>query len=243
MSLLARTCTLVALIAALATWSAAAHADVRGAFRIGVEPLALDPSDDTPFVGSHVEDAVAAYNAVSAAYNRAHGFASGSTMAAASIDRSALGLHTTLLTFAPGLELGGEHVRFRIEGLVSVSDRVRAIGAGIYPLDVAVPLRGGAVTPYLAAGGTLRWLDRSDTDGDTGGLVTLRLAAGTRIGRHVAVELGVGVFLLGGVYNSGELQSMSSYDPRGSAPPPPADRIASGGEQAGMIDLSVGFVF
>ncbi|TMQ18188.1 MAG: hypothetical protein E6J91_08620 [Deltaproteobacteria bacterium] len=226
----------VAVVATLLAGNGAAHADVHGVFRIGVEPLGLEPSDGMPFIGNHVGEAVTAYNAAATAYNRAHGYAAGSTMASATIDRSDLGLHTTLVTFAPGLDLGGEHVRFRIEGLLGVSDRVRAIGAGIYPLELALPLRGGAITPYLIAGGTLRWLGRSDSDGESGGLVTLRAAAGTRIGDHMVVELGVGLYLLGGVYNSAVLQSMSGYDPRGSAPPPPADRAVAGGEQTGMIE-------
>lgn len=163
-------------------------------------------------------------------------------MASASIDASALGLHTTLVTFAPGVELGGKHVRFRIEGLASVSDRLHAFGLGMYPLDLALPLCDGAVTPYLVAGGTLRWLDRSDVDGESGGLVTLRAAAGARSGRHVVVELGVGLYLLGGVYNWVELQSMSRYDPHGNAPLLAPDRAVAGGQQSGMIDVSVGFV-
>lgn len=242
MSLPVRSYQLVVAVAAMLAGPASVHADARGVFRIGIEPLGLEPSGDTPLVGSHVDDAVAAYNAASAAYNRAHGFGSGSAMAAAPIDRSALGLHTTLVTFAPGLDVGGDHVRFRIEGLVGVSDRVRAIGVGVYPLDVAVPLSGGAITPYLVAGGTLRWLDRSDTDGEVGGLVTLRAAIGARIQRRVVVELGVGLYMLGGLYNSAELHSMMSYDPRGNTPPPPPDRAASGGTQSGMVDVSVGFV-
>jgi len=40
------------------------HADARAMFRLGVEPLGLDPSEDTPFVGEHVNDAVTAYNAI-----------------------------------------------------------------------------------------------------------------------------------------------------------------------------------
>ena len=216
-------------VAVLAGDLATAHADVRGMFRIGIEPLALDPSADTPFVGAHVDDAVSVYNAAS-------------TMASAPIDRTALGLHTTLVTLSPGLEVGGEHVMLRVEGLFGVSDHIRAIGAGLYPIDLALPLRGGTITPYLVAGGTLRWLDRSDTDGEVGGLVTLRAAAGTRIGRHAVVELGVGLFMLGGLYNHDELQSMSSYDPRGSAPPPPPDRAVAGGVQSGMVDVSIGFV-
>jgi hypothetical protein len=230
----------VVILVILFTARGIAHADARGVFRLGIEPIALDPSDDTPFVGSHVSDAVTAYNAASAAYNQLHGYAAGSMMASAPIDRTALGLHTTLLTFAPGFEVGGKHVMFRIEGLIGISDRVRAIGAGVYPLDLAVPLRHGTITPYLVAGGTLRWLDRSDLQGETGGLVALRAAVGARIAGHVVVELGVGLFMLGGLYNGAELQSMSSYDPRGSAPPPAPDRAVAGGEQSGMVDVSIG---
>jgi hypothetical protein len=238
----ARSYQFVVVAAALAFAGRTAAAEGRAVFRLGVEPLSLTPSEDTPFVGDHVNDAVTAYNAASSAYNRAHGFAAGSAMAVAPIDRDALGLHTTLLTFAPGFELGGEHVMFRIEGLVGISDHVRAFGVGLYPIDLQLPLRGSGVVPYLVAGGTLRWLDRSDLDGETGGLATVRAAAGARIGRHFAVELGVGLFMLGGLYNGSELRSMSSYDPRGMAPPPAPDRMVSGGEQTGMIDVSVGFV-
>jgi hypothetical protein len=35
---------------------------------------------------------------------------------------------------------------------------------------------------------------------------------------------------------------MSTYDPRGNAPPPAPERAVSGGTQSGMIDISVGFV-
>lgn len=240
---MSRSTQLALVIAAtLAAARGTVHADARGVFRIGIEPLGLDPSEDTPFVGEHVNDAVTAYNAASAAYNRAHGFGPGSPMAVAPIDRSALGLHTTLVTFAPGFEIGGEHVMFRLEGLVGISDHVRAIGAGVYPIDLALPLRNRSITPYVLAGGTLRWLDRTDTDGETGGLVTLRAAVGTRIGRHLAVELGVGLYMLGGLYNGDELQSMSRFDPRGNTPPPAPDRMVSGGTQSGMVDVSVGFV-
>jgi hypothetical protein len=232
----------LAVTAAIVTAHGAAHADARGVFRLGIEPLSLEPSDSMPFLGEHVGEAVAAYNAAAMAYNRAHGFAPGSAMATAPIDRGALGLHTTLVTFAPGLDVGGKHVRFRIEGLFGISDQVRAIGAGVYPLNLELPLRNRAFTPYLAVGGTLRWLDRSDTEGETGGLVTLRAAAGTRIGRHAVVELGVGLFMLGGLYNGSELESMVDYDPRGNAPLPAPDRAVAGGEQSGMIDVSVGFV-
>jgi hypothetical protein len=231
----------VAVIAASLFVGRTGAADVRGVFRLGVESLSLEPSEGTPLLGEHVDDAVTAYNAASAAYNRLHGYPAGSAMASASIDRAALGLHTTLVTFSPGLELGGDHVMVRIEGLLGISDQIRALGVGVYPLDLALPLRNGTVTPYLVGGGTLRWLDRSGTQGETGGLVTIRVAAGARIARHAVVELGVGLFMLGGLYNGAELESMMRYDPRGGAPLPPPDRAVSGGEQSGMVDVSVGF--
>ena len=218
----------------------AVHAETRGVFRVGVEPLALEPSPDTPWVGGYVDDAVTAYNVASASYNRAHGYAAGSTMASAPIDRSALGLRATLVTFAPGLELGGEHAMLRFEALLGVSDHVRALGIGVYPIDLALPLRNRTITPYLVAGGTARWLDRTTTDGEIGGLVTLRAAAGVRIG-HVVVELGYGMYVVGGVYDGGQLRSMSSYNPAGAAPPPAPDRAVAGGQQSGLVDVSVGF--
>lgn len=219
-----------------------AHADLRGMFRVGVEPLSLDPSSGTPFVGDRVDDAVTAYNEASSAYNRAHGYAAGSAMAAAPVDRRALGLHETLLTLAPGLDAGGEHVRFRIEGLFGTSSNVRAIGVGIYPVNIAIPLRAH-VTPYFVAGGTLRYLTSDVMKSETGGLATVRAAVGTRIGDHLAIELGVGVYMLGGLVDDAELRSMArSYDPRGNAPPPAPDTVVTGGEQSGMVDVSVGFV-
>lgn len=218
-----------------------AQADSRFSLRLGVEPLSLEPSPDTPYVGGYVTDAITAYNAAASAYNRAHGYSAGSAMARGSIDSSDLGLNATLVTLAPGWEGGGEHVKFRIEGLFGTSDHVRAYGIGLYPLDLSLPLRNGTVTPYFVAGGTLRWLSRSDVDGESGGLGTVRTAVGARIGQHIVVELGVGLAMLGGVYNKAELESMASYDPRGMAPPPPPDRVVSGGTQSGMIDFSFGF--
>jgi len=225
-----------------ATWLAAtatAQADVHGVFRVGVEPVALDASPDTPYVGGHVSDAVTAYNAASAAYNRAHNYPAGSAMAATTIDAGDLGLHATLLTFAPGVELGGRNLKVRAEGLLGFSDHVRALGVGLYPIDVSLPL--GDVTPYFVAGGTLRWLTRSDTDGEVGGLATVRTAVGARLGKRVVAELGCSLYMLGGTYNSDQLNAMSTYNPRGNTPPPPPDRVVSGGTQSGMIDISVGF--
>src|SRR4051794_39329857 len=91
-----------------------AHAEVRGMLRLGAEPLALSPTNDTPLIGGYLDDAVTGYNVASAMYNQAHGYAAGSPKASASIDRSAFALNTTLLTFAPALELGTEHVALRI---------------------------------------------------------------------------------------------------------------------------------
>lgn len=240
--LLDRIAKLAVVVATLVAAAAPARAEPRVVLRLGVEPLSLEPSADTPYVGGHVADAVNAYNGAVAAYNRAHGYAPGSAMASSPIDRSALGLRATLVTFSPGIEIGGDHVKLRAEGLLGIADHVRAYGVGLYPLDLSLPLRNGTVTPYLVAGGTLRLLDRSDTDGETGGLVTVRAATGARFGRHAVVELGIGLYVLGGLYDGAKLEAMArSYDPRGSAPPPLPDRAVSGGEQTGMVDISVGF--
>jgi hypothetical protein len=217
-----------------------AHADARGLLRIGVAPLALEPSSDTPVFGSYFDDAVTAYNTAAGAYNRAHGYAPGSAMATAPIQRSALGLRATMVTFAPTLELGGEYAVFRLEGLIGISDTHRALGIGAYPLDLAYPVRNGEVVPYFAAGGTVSWLDRTDVDGEVGGLVTVRAALGVRVARRVSFELGYGMFMVGGVVDSDKLHSMAHYDPRGAAPPPQPDRVVAGGEQSGMIDVSLG---
>src|SRR6185295_1565197 len=125
--------------------SGLAQADSHLVFRLGVEPLSLEPSADTPYVGGHVNDAVTAYNAAASAYNRAHGYAAGSAMASAPIDRGDLGLHATLLTFAPGFEVGGENIKFRLEGLLGTSDHIRALGLGLYPVDLSLPLRNGSI--------------------------------------------------------------------------------------------------
>jgi hypothetical protein len=230
---------------ALVASAGVAHADFGPMFRIGVEPIALTPSTSTPYVGGYVNEAITAYNAASTAYNRAHGLAASSPMAASSIDAGDLGLHATLLTFAPGVDLGvglgAASLNFRAEALLGVSDHVRAYGVGVYPLGISVPVPSIGVTPYLIGGATLRWLDRSDTDGEVGGLLTFRTALGARLPHHIVAELGVSMYAVGGVYNSGQLNSMVNYDPRGSAPPPPPDRAVSGGTQSGMIDFSVGF--
>jgi hypothetical protein len=236
---LSRDRILAACIVALAPVVALghAHADPQLTFRIGVEPLSLRPSADTPFVGGYVGDAVAAYNEGSALYNQMHGYSAGSPSAVAPIDASALGLDATLTTFAPGIEFGGLF-KFRGEALVGTSSHVHAFGIGVYPIDIAIPL--AVATPYVIAGVTARYLSRSDLDGGVGALGTARIAAGARVG-HIVVELGYSLYMLGGIYNSDQLHAMTMYDPRGNAPPPPPDHAVAGGTQTGMVDVSVGF--
>src|SRR3954468_23634602 len=127
-------CALAILLAS----AAPAAAEVRGTLRVGVQPLSLEPSSDTPVVGGYFDDAVGAYNAASIGYNRAHGYAPGSMNAAATIDQSDLGLHTTMLLLAPGIELGTEHAALRLEGLIGLADNHRAFGVGLYPLDLSL---------------------------------------------------------------------------------------------------------
>jgi hypothetical protein len=238
-----RSCHLAAVVVALSlSWagSGTAHAQIKLIARLAIEPLSLKPPKDMPFIEGRLNEAVTAYNTAADAYNEAHGYAPGSAMAAAPVDRSALELHTTLVTLAPGIEIGAflPFMKLRAEALFSMSDHHRAIGVGFYPIDFALPLP--VVTPYVVAGATLRLLNRSDTDGESGGFGNIRIAAGARYG-HLMVELGLGVWQLGGMYNGDELRSIASnYDPRGSAPPPPPDRVVSGGTQTGMIDFSIG---
>jgi len=123
-------------------------------------------------------------------------------------------------------------VKFLLEGLVGLSDRVRAYGIGMYPIDVAYPLRGGAVTPYLVAGGTLRWLDRSDTDGEVGGLATIRAAVGARVGRHLVVELGVGCSC-SAVPTTAPSCSRCRATTRAGARPAHPDRMVAGASSPG----------
>lgn len=217
-----------------------ARAETRVVLRLGLEPLALTPETDTPMVGGYVDDAITAYNAAARAYNGAHDYAPGSPMATAAIDRTAFAVHTTMLTFAPGIEAGGDHVYARLEGRVGLADQLHAIGVGVYPLNLAAPMRRGTVVPYLAAGGTVAWLDRSGDSGRLGGLFTIRVAAGVRISHRIAIEVGYSAYAFGGVLDQARLDTMTSYDPRGDAPPPAPDSALAGGEQHGMIDLAIG---
>ena len=209
--------------------------------RLGAEPLALTPTNDTPLIGGYLDEAVTGYNVASAMYNQAHGYTAGSPKASASIDRSAFALNTTLLTFAPALELGTEHVALRIEGLFGISNDFRRYGVALDPIDLSLPL-GRSVALYLVAGGTASWLERADVADETGALFTVRVAAGVRVVQHIALEVGYSAYAAGGVLDTKRLHSMASYDPMGDAPPPVPDQIISGGTQSGMVDISIAIV-
>jgi hypothetical protein len=219
--------------------SATAGADVRGTLRVGVEPLSLAPSSSTPVLGGYFDEAVMAYDAASTAYNRAHGYAAGSAQASPPLDRSALGIHADMLSFAPGIEIGGEHFRLRAEALLGFADSYRRIGVALYPLDIAIPLGRGTITPYVAAGGTASWLERTDVSTQSGALLSARAALGLRV-RRVTIEVGYSMLVVGGTVDTQQLHSMTMYDPRSSAPPPAPSKAFSGGEDTGMVDVSIG---
>ena len=147
-----------------------AHADARGVVRLGILPLDLHASRDTPVFGDDI----------------------GRAMDAGVGD---LDLHDTLLTVAPALELGGT-MFFRLEGIAGFGDNVRSFGVGAYPLNVQLRL-SNKLAAYASLGGTASYLDRHG-DG-TGGLVSARAAAGLRVRKHAVVEAGYGAFVLGGV--------------------------------------------
>jgi hypothetical protein len=220
-----------------------ASADVRGVLHVRFAPVDLAPDEDTPVFGERVDDAVGAYNAAADAYNYAHGYDDGSPMATAAIGPEDLGVRATLVTFAPGFEAGHRNAYFRMEAAIGVADDLRAYGVGIYPLNVAAHLRRGAIVPYLSAGGTASWLDRPSTDGELGALLTARIAGGVRFGRRATLEVGYGAFVLGGLIDRGRIRTMEQYDPRGAAPPPEPTEAIAGGEQRGLVDISVGVLF
>jgi len=218
----------------------AAHAETRGVLRLGVTSVELVPTEATPMIGAELDRVVDAYNVAAVAYNRAHGYESGDAMATAAIDHGAVAVRTTLFTIAPALEVGNRHAFVRLDGNLGLGDDYRAYGLGLYPLNLALPLRRGTVVPYLSAGATASWLDRLGVAGDLGALVSARVAVGVRVNRRITAELGYGAFVLGGFIDRAGLETMSDYDPRGGAPPPDPDAAIAGGEQRGAVDLSFG---
>src|SRR5205085_3931174 len=105
---------------------------------------------------------------------------------------------------------------------------------------VAAPMRRGTLTPYLSAGGSVSWLDDTRIDGGFGALLGARVAGGMRVGRRVTLEVGYNAYSIGGLVDTEQLDTMSTYDPRGDAPPPRPETALAGGEQRGAFDISLG---
>lgn len=209
----------------------AAYADTRATVRLGMLPLDLEASPDTPLFGASVEHMIDRYNDAAAAHDRATGDTT------ARITEDDVGVTQTLLVAAPGLELGADGVYFfRLEVPVGVADDITSIGIGIYPINLQASVRRDAVI-YTSLGGSASWLDRTG-DGDLGALVTARAAGGVRIAQHIVFELGYNAFVLGGSYNKSRLDdmmdSMQLVEPR---------EIVSAGEARGIVDASLGLAF
>lgn len=230
----------VVVVSIIASAAEDAGAEARGVLRVGVAPIALTPERDTWLLGPRVDDAVRAYNAAALAYDQAHGYAPGSEMSTAPIDRGDLGVSTNFFTLAPGLEAGTRHVFVRVEAALAFGENHRSYGLGFYPLNLAVPMRRGTLTPYFSAGGSVSYLDDLRLDSEFGALVGARFAGGMRIGRRVTVELGYNAYAIGGMVDSDQLDTMREYDPRGNEPPPRPESALAGGEQRGAVDLSLG---
>ena len=223
------------ILAAVAVLIAAdvrfAHADTRATVRLGMLPLDLESSADTPLFGASVEGMVNDYNAAAAAHDRARG---GTT---ARIDTSDVGVDTTLLVVAPGLELGAAGAYFfRLEVPIGLADDLTSVGVGIYPINLQASVRRNAAI-YLSLGGSASWLDRPG-DGDRGALVTARAAAGLRVAKHIVFELGYNAYVLGGSYNNARLDAMMDTMQLGEP-----REVVSAGEARGIVDASLGLAF
>lgn len=205
--------------------SATSHADSRGTLRVGVLPLDLESSSDTPLFGEHVDRAVSNYNTAAAA----RGMSS-------RIDAADLGIAETLYSIAPGVEVGAGHYLFRLEGVLGLGADLKSFGIGIYPLGLQGRV-GRSVVVYVSAGGTASWLDRSGS-GDVGGLVGVRGAVGARIVERFVVEIGYNAFILGGTVNRQKLDDMMATGDTSDV-----DGAISAGEARGLVDLSVGLSF
>lgn len=223
--------TLVIVVALMCANTAHTYADTRATVRLGMLPLDLEASSDTPLFGTSVERMIDRYNDAAAAHDRATGDTT------ARINAADVGVTKTLLVAAPGLELGSDGAYFfRLEVPVGVADDITSVGLGIYPINLQGTLRHGAVI-YASLGGSASWLDRAG-EGDLGALITARAAGGVRIAQHVMFELGYNAFVLGGSYNKSRLDemmdSMQLVEPQ---------QIVSAGEGRGIIDASLGLAF
>lgn len=208
-----------------------AHAEVRGVVRFGVLPIELEASGDTPLFGDDIDRAVSAYNSAATAYDQRMGT---STPRIAASD---LGVDETLVTFAPGFEVGNSLAFFRLEAVIGYGDELRSYGLGAYPLNLQTRFSRDVVG-YVSAGGTASWLDRDGAD--VGALVTARAAGGVRISERVVVEAGYGAFMIGGVVDR---DGIADYVAAPVGPPPSPRDVVAAGEARNVVDLSVGVVF
>lgn len=222
---------LVVVVALIAADVGLTEADTRGTVRLGMLPLELEASADTPLFGASVERMIDKYNDAVAAHDRVSG---GTT---ARIDTADVGVAETLLVIAPGLELGGGGTYFfRLEVPVGITDDLTSVGLGMYPINLQLALRPSAVI-YASLGGSASWLDRPGA-GDVGALVTARAAGGVRIARHLVFELGYNAFVLGGSYNKERLDQMAD-----AMPLVEPNQVVSAGEARGIVDASLGLAF
>lgn len=209
-----------------------ASAETRGTLRLGLLPLDLESSSETPLFGAQVDRAVDEYNAAAAAFDRRTGSRT------ARIDAGDVGVAQTLAMISPGIEASSGHYVFRIEAPIGVGGELTSIGLGLYPIGFQGRVRKDLVV-YASLGGTASWLDR-EGDGDVGGLVTARAALGARFASRVVAELGYSAFALGGTYNGDRLDEMTLGE---DMQLPPPSSVISAGEARGLLDVSVGLTF
>ena len=216
--------------------------------RLGGGALALSASEDTPLMGGTFADAIDLYNSAADAYNASHGLRSAPTRAAPTMTSADMDLHDALVLVTPTLEAGGDGYFFKLEAPLGFGGRVRTYGLGVYPLNVGGHLGGDRekeVAGYLSAGVALSYATFVGADDAAGGLFQGRMAGGLRFrtsgGYAMTFEIGYSPWALGGVVDFGKRSAIESYDPRGAAPPPHPGEVAQGGEQSGMVDVSVGF--
>lgn len=209
-----------------------ASAETRGTLRLGLLPLDLESSSDTPVFGEQVDRAVVEYNAAATVFDRRTGNTT------ARIDAGDLGVTETLAMISPGVETGVGHYLFRIEAPIGIARNLMSIGLGIYPIGFQGRVHRDVVI-YASAGGTASWLDRPG-DGDVGGLLTVRAAVGARFSNRIVAELGYSAFALGGTVNHERLEQMTlGEDMQLPAP----ESVISAGEARGLVDVSVGLTF
>lgn len=209
-----------------------AGAETRGSLRVGLLPLDLESSSDTPLFGDRIDRAVSEYNAAATVIDRQTG------RRTEKIDASDLGVAETLAMITPGIEASVGHYLFRIEAPIGLADNLTSVGLGLYPIGVQGRV-AKSIALYAVGGGTASWLDRPG-DGDRGGLLTLRAAVGARLSNRFVAELGYSAFALGGSVNSDKLDAMLD----GNAMELPApETVLSAGEARGLVDVSVGLSF